>query len=76
MRFVLVNERTVRASSCTHCSTPIGLGYLREMPSHQLFCDYACYTGKKPRHSPMTLRPGAGIDGMQISGTARALGTN
>jgi hypothetical protein len=73
MRFVLVNERTVRASTCTYCSTPIGLGYLREMPSRQVYCDYACYTGKKPRS--LASRPGSNVGGLPISEAARALQT-
>ena len=75
MNFILVNERTVRASSCTHCSTSIGSGYLREVPSRRLYCDYACYTGKNSRSAAGVLRPGPGIDGLPISETARALKT-
>ena len=70
MRFVLVNERTVRASNCTHCSTQIGLGYLREIPSCRLYCDYACYTGKKALSIRAVSRAGAGTDGLPVLGTA------
>jgi len=44
MNFVLVNDRAPRgARACAHCSTPIGLGYLRDVSSKLLYCDHECY---------------------------------
>lgn len=71
MRFVLVNDRTARTSSCAHCSNAIGLGYLRDMPSRRLYCDIACYSGKKVKSS--RLAPGAGIDGLPVASSAQGM---
>jgi hypothetical protein len=68
MRFVLVNDRAARASTCAHCSRSIGLGYLREMQSKRLYCGHACYRGHRAKFVPSVSRFGSGIDGLPIGG--------
>jgi hypothetical protein len=44
MRFVLVNGRSpFRQSCCAKCQQPIEAGYLREVGTHLIYCDHACY---------------------------------
>jgi hypothetical protein len=64
MKFVLVNDRAARASTCATCSASIGFGYLREVFSEQLYCDHDCYLAKKTKSVPIVSRAGAGIDGL------------
>src|SRR5882757_7725243 len=64
MNFVLVNDRTPRASSvCAHCSTPIGLGYLRGILTQLRYCDHECYVRHSEETAPLA---GAGIDNLPI----------
>jgi hypothetical protein len=62
MKFVLVNDRAARVSTCANCSTSIGFGYLHEVSFQRFYCDYACYLGKKAKSVPIVSRAGAGID--------------
>jgi hypothetical protein len=63
MKFVFVNDRAPRAPSiCTHCSTSIGIRYLRDLSSKRLYCDRKCYL------SAAVPCAGAGIDGFSILG--------
>ena len=66
MKFVLVNDRAARASTCATCSTSIGFGYLHEVFSRQFYCDHACYLARKAKSVPVVSRAGAGIDGLPI----------
>jgi hypothetical protein len=66
MKFVLVNDRTARASTCANCSTSIDFGYLHELFSRHFYCDHACYLAKKSKPVPVVSRAGAGIDGLSI----------
>ena len=44
MQFILVNDRAPRVpAACPCCSKPLGLGYLREMSTHDVYCDSECY---------------------------------
>jgi hypothetical protein len=44
MRFVLVNERSLRRPSlCVMCDQPIEAGYLREIGTHLTYCNHDCY---------------------------------
>jgi hypothetical protein len=70
MRFVLVNDRAARASTCATCSTSIGFGYLHEVSSQQFYCDHACYLAKKAKSVSVVSRTGAGIDGLSIGGAS------
>jgi hypothetical protein len=64
MNFVLVNDRTPRASSvCAHCSTPIGLGYLRGVSTQLPYCDHECYVRYSEKAAPLA---GADIDNLRI----------
>jgi hypothetical protein len=63
MRFLFVSDRAPRApSTCAHCSTSIGISYLRDLPSKRLYCDYACYLKAAV---PFAL---AGLDGLSMLG--------
>ena len=67
MNFVLVNERTPRAPSvCAHCSTPIGLGYLRDVSSQRQFCDRECYVRYSKEAARTRSLAAADIDGLPI----------
>ena len=67
MNFVLVNDRTPRAPSvCAHCSTPIGLRYLRDVSSQLLYCDRECYLRYSKEAAPTRSLAAAGIDGLSI----------
>ena len=67
VNFVLVNERTPRAPSvCAHCSTPIGLGYLRDVSSQLLYCDRECYLRYSKEAARTRSLAAAGIDGLPI----------
>ena len=58
MNFVLVNDRAARASSaCAHCSSSIGAGYLRDLSTARLYCDYECYAGHR-----LDIRQQAAVD--------------
>jgi hypothetical protein len=74
MKFVLVNERTPRAPSvCAHCSTPIGLRYLRDVSSQLLYCDRECYLrDSKQAARTKSLAP-TGIDGLPIPFTGAGI---
>jgi hypothetical protein len=64
MNFVLVNDRTPRASSvCVHCSTPLGLGYLRGVSTQLQHGDHECYVRYNEEAAPLA---GAGIDNLPI----------
>jgi hypothetical protein len=44
VRFILVNGRTPRpTSSCVKCDHPVSACYLREIGTHLIYCDHACY---------------------------------
>ena len=44
MQFVLVKDRTLRASTlCACCHGQLGVGYLHKMSSHSFYCGYECY---------------------------------
>ena len=61
MKFVFVNDRAPRApSTCAHCSTSIGINYLRDLSSKRLYCDPKCYLS-----AAVSL---AGIDGLSMLG--------
>ena len=63
MKFVFVNDRAPRApSTCAHCSTSIGIRYLRDLSSKRLYCDRKCYL------SAAVPFAGAGIDGFSMLG--------
>ena len=62
MKFVLVNDRAARASTCVTCSRSIGFGYLREVSSQRLYCSHDCYLGKKVRSVPIGSHADADID--------------
>ena len=48
MKFMVVSDRAPRISTvCTCCTKPIESGYLRELSSNALYCDYACYLRRK-----------------------------
>ena len=67
MNFVLVNDGTPRAPSvCAHCSTPIGLGYLRDVSSQRQFCDRECYVRYSKEAAGTRSLAAAGIDGLPI----------
>ena len=67
MNFVWVNDRTPRAPSvCAHCSTPIGLGYLRDVSSQRQFCDRECYVRYSKEAARTRSLAAAGIDGLPI----------
>ena len=75
MKFVLVNDRATRASTCANCSTSIGfagtsmliaVGVALEVIYQQFYCDHACYLAKKAKSVPVVSREGAGIDGLPI----------
>lgn len=45
MRCVVVNGAKLKAdASCTHCGGKIGEGYVREIGSRLIFCDFRCYS--------------------------------
>jgi hypothetical protein len=61
MKFLIVSGRAPRApSTCAHCSTSIGISYLRDLPSKRLYCDYKCYLGAAVPFA------GTGIDGLSM----------
>jgi hypothetical protein len=61
MKFVFVNDRVPRApSTCAHCSTSIGINYLRDLCSKRVYCDRKCYL------SAAVPSAGAGIDGLSM----------
>jgi hypothetical protein len=63
MRFVFVNDRASRApSTCAHCSTSIGVIYLRDLSSKRLYCDRKCYLNAAVPFAR------AGIDGLSMLG--------
>jgi hypothetical protein len=66
MKFVLVNDRAARGSTCATCSGSIGFGYLREISSQRLYCDHACYCGRKARSVPIGSRADTGVDGLPV----------
>jgi hypothetical protein len=44
VRFILVNGRTPRPQSfCVKCDRPVSACYLREIGTHLIYCDHACY---------------------------------
>lgn len=45
MRCVVVNGALLKAeSSCAHCGRKIGEGYVREIGSRLIYCDFQCYS--------------------------------
>jgi hypothetical protein len=45
MRCVIVNGARPKAETkCAHCGNTIGEGYIREIRSRSLYCDFACYS--------------------------------
>jgi hypothetical protein len=68
MNFVLVNDRTPRAPSvCAHCSTPIGLGYLRDVSSQLPYCDHECYVRYSKEVAATVSLARARMDNLPIS---------
>ena len=68
MNFVLVNDRTPRAPSvCAHCSTPIGLGYLRDVSSRLPYCDHECYVRYSKEVAATVSLARARMDNLPIS---------
>jgi hypothetical protein len=64
MKFILVKDRAPHATSrCAHCSMTIGLGYLRDLTSELLYCDFTCYC-----RAPAEMSVGAGIDSLPMMG--------
>jgi hypothetical protein len=45
MRYVLVNDRSLRRGFCALCCEPIDDSYLREVGTQLLYCDKVCYQG-------------------------------
>jgi hypothetical protein len=68
MNFVVVNDRAARAgSACVHCSSPLGAGYLRHLPTARLYCDYTCYLGQ---HEDVRQQADFNLKHQAISGVA------
>jgi hypothetical protein len=45
MRCVIVNGAKLKAQArCAYCSRPIGNGYIREIGSRLIYCDFHCYS--------------------------------
>ena len=60
MKFLIVGDRGPGTYSvCAHCAKPIDVGYLRELRSNLLYCDYACYQRRELKFDPWPL---AGFD--------------
>ena len=48
MLFILVNDRAPREpSACPCCSKVLGLGYLREVSTRDVYCDSECYRRRR-----------------------------
>jgi hypothetical protein len=44
MRCVIVNRAKLKAeTACAHCGNKIGGGYVREISSRRIYCDFRCY---------------------------------
>jgi hypothetical protein len=45
MRCVVVNGAKLKANAtCAHCGSKIGNGYIRELDTRLIYCDYRCYS--------------------------------
>jgi hypothetical protein len=45
MRCVVVNGARLKAETqCANCGCKIGDGYVREICTHRIFCDFRCYS--------------------------------
>jgi hypothetical protein len=45
MRCIIVNNANLKAkASCAHCGGRIRGGYVREIGSRLIYCDYRCYS--------------------------------
>ena len=45
MRCIIVNGAKLKARAlCAHCSRPIEDGYIREIGSRLIYCDFHCYS--------------------------------
>jgi hypothetical protein len=45
MRCIIVNNANLKAEeSCAHCGGQITEGYVREIGSRLVYCDYRCYS--------------------------------
>jgi hypothetical protein len=63
MKFIWVKDRAPHATSkCAYCSMTIGIGYLRDLTSDLLYCDFACYC-----EAPVVMSIGAGIDSLPMT---------
>jgi hypothetical protein len=44
MQFILVNDQApCRPSACSCCRVQLGLGCVRAISVHDVYCGYACY---------------------------------
>ena len=61
MRCVIVNGARPKADMmCAHCGNTIGEGYVREIRSRSLYCDFACYSvAIEPSMHAFGFRPSA-----------------
>ena len=79
--FILVKDRSPRGSlSCAGCREQLGLGYLREISSHHVYCKYDCYTRDRKASGEAFRRAGPGpwsrSRPSQLSGLYRASATS
>lgn len=68
MQFILVSDRTPRGRmSCAGCGEQLGLGYLREIPAGEVYCNCECY-----EHQRMAV--GLAVDPRSTGRPARLMG--
>jgi hypothetical protein len=57
MRFVLINHRTPRVpGACARCSSPLQVGYLRDLSTRRQYCGLDCYLSNGFGYEPFRKR--------------------
>lgn len=66
MRCVIVNRAKLKAEAlCAHCRNKIGEGYVREVGSRVLYCNFRCYSIAIEAHN---LAPSPSNRGLALGG--------